>query len=374
MKQNESIREELTVRSAGEQWLNIKKSSVKDSTYDKYCNSFHTMILPYVGDVRINGLTTGLMEEFIEKLFKKGYAAKSISDTMSILKGILAYACLHGASCPANLKVIRVRREQAQAEIRVFSEEEQAALMEYLSSNQSPRNMGIQIALYTGLRVGELCALTWDDIDLDQKVIHVRRTMQRIRNRQSSGARTLIVCTSPKSRTSKREIPISDKILPQLYFLWNLAWIRNPYAGHDIPLYEDGLSPDEEERQGQKSGRPSGDKALWKRLEKRYRMHREELTERGLEELRRSYVLTGTGSECIEPRNMQYQIAKVLKHCGLEPAGFHATRHSFATRCAERGCETKALSEILGHSSVTITLNRYVHPSMEAKKSVIDKL
>ena len=116
------------------------------------------------------------------------------------------------------------------------------------------------------------------------------------------------------------------------------------------------------------------DKALWKRLEKRYRMHREELTERGLEELRRSYVLTGTGSEFIEPRNMQYQIAKVLKHCGLEPAGFHATRHSFATRCAERGCETKALSEILGHSSVTITLNRYVHPSMEAKKSVIDKL
>ena len=103
-------------------------------------------------------------------------------------------------------------------------------------------------------------------------------------------------------------------------------------------------------------------------------MRREQLSESGLEELRKSYILTGAGSEYIEPRNMQYQIAKALKQCGLEPAGFHATRHSFATRCAEKGCETKALSEILGHSSVTITLNRYVHPSMEAKKSVIDKL
>ena len=363
MWKNEEDQKDMTVQCAGEMWLKNKKTAVKDSTYDKYFNSFRGMIIPYIGDVQISGLTNGLIEDYIETLSKKGYASKTITDTMSILKGILSYAGLHGAVWPANLKVIRVRSDQEKADIRVFTEEEQASLMEYLSSNQSPRNMGIQIALYTGLRVGELCALTWDDIDLDRKIIHVRRTMQRIRSRKSTGAKTKIVCTTPKSRTSKRDIPISDKILPQLYFLWNLAWIRTSYTSQDTAIPS-----------RQKPDQPSASADTCEKQEKIYRMRREQLSESGLEELRKSYILTGAGSEYIEPRNMQYQIAKALKQCGLEPAGFHATRHSFATRCAEKGCETKALSEILGHSSVTITLNRYVHPSMEAKKSVIDKL
>lgn len=363
MWKNEEDQKDMTVQCAGEMWLKNKKTAVKDSTYDKYFNSFRGMIIPYIGDVQISGLTNGLIEDYIETLSKKGYASKTITDTMSILKGILSYAGLHGAVWPANLKVIRVRSDQEKADIRVFTEEEQASLMEYLSSNQSPRNMGIQIALYTGLRVGELCALTWDDIDLDRKIIHVRRTMQRIRSRKSTGAKTKIVCTTPKSRTSKRDIPISDKILPQFYFLWNLAWIRTSYTSQDTAIPS-----------RQKPDQPSASADTCEKQEKIYRMRREQLSESGLEELRKSYILTGAGSEYIEPRNMQYQIAKALKQCGLEPAGFHATRHSFATRCAEKGCETKALSEILGHSSVTITLNRYVHPSMEAKKSVIDKL
>ena len=85
------------------------------------------------------------------------------------------------------------------------------------------------------------------------------------------------------------------------------------------------------------------------------------------------FVLTGS-EQIAEPRNMQYLLGRITKECGLEGVHFHTLRHTFATRCVEVGFEIKTLSEILGHATVNITLNRYVHSSFELKRQNMNKL
>ena len=188
---------------------------------------------------------------------------------------------------------------------------EQQKLNEYLCENLNLYNLGILTCLYTGLRVGEICALKWGDVNFDEKTINIHQTMQRLQCTESREKRTQILISNPKSDSSVRRIPIPDE-------LFNLI------AQHRFP--------------------------------------------------ENAYFLTGTSKQYIEPRNMQNQFKKAISECGIETANFHALRHTFATRCVELGFDIKSLSEILGHSSVNITLNRYVHPSMELKQQNMNKL
>ncbi len=161
----------------------------------------------------------------------------------------------------------------------------------------------------TGLRIGELCALKWDNIDLKKRILTGRSTIQRI---QCSGGntKTKIVVTEPKSESSMRSIPIPENMIDFL----------KEFKG----------TPDD-------------------------------------------YVLSGT-EKPVEPRTMQYRFTKILKNVKLPSVHFHALRHIFASTCVELGFDVKALSELLGHSKVEITLNRYVHSSFERKREYMERL
>ena len=184
-------------------------------------------------------------------------------------------------------------------------------LSDYLRNNLNLYNLGILVCLYTGFRIGEICALKWGNVSFQEKVIYVHQTMQRLQCSESGESKTQIIISNPKSNSSVRKIPIPDE-------LFNL-----------IDQY---TFPEN------------------------------------------AYFLTGTSKQYVEPRNMQNKFKKAIKECGIENANFHALRHTFATRCVELGFDIKSLSEILGHSSVNITLNRYVHPSMELKQQNMNKL
>ena len=162
------------------------------------------------------------------------------------------------------------------------------------------------LSLFTGLRIGELCALKWADIDLMNRTNSVSKTIQRIKSHNC----TQLVITEPKSISSVREIPIPDCILPLL---------KKFCSNADF------------------------------------------------------YILSGT-AKAVEPRTMQYRFQSLLKKAKLPSIHFHALRHMFATNCVELGFDVKSLSEILGHSGVEITLNRYVHSSLERKKAFMKKL
>ena len=189
---------------------------------------------------------------------------------------------------------------------------EQEQLLSILFENFDRYKMGVFICLYTGIRIGELCALQWKDISFSEKVIVVEHTMQRLQNDDPNALyKTKIIVTEPKSKASVRTIPLPDFVLNAI----------KPFLGS-----------------------PS------------------------------AYVLSGNCQEIIEPRTMQNRFKGYLEAGQINDANFHSLRHTFATRCIEAGFDVKTLSEILGHSSVKITLDRYVHSSMELKRSNMEKL
>ncbi|MBR1485871.1 MAG: site-specific integrase, partial [Synergistaceae bacterium] len=171
--------------------------------------------------------------------------------------------------------------------------------------------LGILLSLFTGLRIGELCALKWSDFSFADKEFRVQRTMQRLHNlNENSVRKTFIEIDAPKSPCSLRKIPIPGELIKYLK-----------------SFYVEG-----------------------------------------------AFVLSGSKNKFVEPRTMENRFKSVLKKCGVEQINFHALRHSFATRCVELGFDVKSLSEILGHANVNITLNRYVHPSMKLKHVNMNKL
>lgn len=191
----------------------------------------------------------------------------------------------------------------------MLSAQEQQILISSLMEELDLTSLGIYICLFTGIRVGELCALTWDDISLENNTIHIHRTLQRIQVPDGE-KRTTILITEPKSQCSIRDIPIAGTL-------------------------------------------------------------REMLIQQTIKE---GYVLTGNKNKYVEPRTMQNRFKAIADRCNIRNVHLHTLRHTFATRCIEVGFDVKSLSEILGHASVNITMNRYVHPSIELKQKNMDKL
>lgn len=291
------------------------KPQVKESTYIKYANSLKNYILPKYNTTEISALSHVSLEEYALQLLltggskHSGLSPKTVSDIMSIIKTIIHFACRHGydVKLVGNGVVIK----QNSSTIEVLTRAEQIQLQSFLTSNINNRNLGLLLCLFTGIRVGEVCAVRWDDISLAEKQIYIHNTMQRLQCEPEHASKTKVIITTPKSSCSIRKIPIPDSII-------------------DLIASE---FPD-----------------------------------------RNGYLLTNHDSKYVEPRTMQNHFKRVLNECQIRDVKFHVLRHTFATRCVELGFDIKSLSEILGHASVNITMNRYVHPTMDLKRENMNKL
>ena len=301
-----------------EGWLTLNRSRVKRSTYVKYHNIIHNHILPHLGRKQPQQLSAAVVEEFSYRLLTagslrcgKGLSPKTVKDILVVLHAILDYTSRQmGGGFPT---VEIVYPKEVKQEMRVLTREEQERFVRYLLSGVDCCKFGVLLALLTGMRIGEVCALRWGDISLKDRTIRVGSTMQRLQILDPSAAgKTEVVVGEPKSETSKRLIPLTD------------------YAA-------------------ELCGRMSAPGPA-------------------------AFVLTGQAGRFMEPRTMQYRLAGYTKACGLENVNFHALRHTFATRCVEVDFEIKSLSEILGHSTVKVTLDRYVHSSIELKRENMQKL
>lgn len=293
------------------EWLHRKKSKVKESTYIKYSAVVDKHIVPKLGACCPLGFTTELIDDFTKELqFEDELAPKTVHDILAVLHGILRFSAskLTDPFPVVEINYPKVRKK----EMRVLSRAEQEHFVSYLQEELDPCRFGILLALCTGIRIGELCALRWNSISTSEKVIRISETLQRLRDTNTArNTRTRIVIGPPKSDTSVRIIPMTE------------------YAT--------------------------------------------ELCMRMKPQNAAAYVLTGTEA-FMEPRALQYRLEKYTQACGLEGVHFHTLRHTFATRAVEVGFEIKSLSEILGHASVKITLDRYVHSSLELKRNNMQKL
>ena len=297
------------------EWIAFLKPQIKESSYVKYTNSLHDYLYPAFAGRQIETITRTEVSSLCVKLAEEGGSSnaglspKTIADSLSILRSIFNYASEEKALHVANITGISVKLPRAT--IRVFTVAEQQKLDTFLRENLNPCYLGILLCMYTGLRVGEICALTWKKISPAEPILQVDKTLQRLQQVDHDDRKTKVVISPPKSESSIRVIPLPNDI----------------YC-----LLQENRKSDE------------------------------------------AYVLTGMIKRFMEPRLLQNHFKQILTKLGIDHANFHALRHTFATRCVELGFDIKSLSEILGHSTVNITLNRYVHPSMELKQKNMNML
>lgn len=282
---------------------------VKPSTYENYLCCMQKYVIPFFEGVQITEASVTQFAKVIRDnvSISEAYKKKILSIFKTALKDILK-------GTPEILSItesIKIPKTES-SEVQVFSVKEQRMIEHTIFQTDNKRALGIILCFYTGIRLGELCALKWSDFDWDSGTMSVMRTVSRIKNFQQEGKKTTLYIGTPKSRKSVRKIPLPD-------FIIKLA---------DELLYNNANEND--------------------------------------------YVFSG-GEVPFDPRTYQKLFKKILVLSGVKDRKFHAIRHTFATRALELGVDIKTLSEILGHSNVSITLNIYAHSLLEQKKIAINK-
>ena len=301
----------------GEEWLQYKKGYVKESTYANYLVLMKNQILPRLGMWEVEEINSKIVQEQITYWTmcgrldgKGGLALKTVKDIVIILKMCRRdYAKMYDCNMPALEVEYPVNKKVSR--LSVLSREQQEYLLRIIHKELEYESLGYALSLYTGIRIGELCALQWEDIDMCNRAITIQKTLQRIYLKGKKGERgkTKITITSPKSKKAVRVIPISDA----LYTLFSRQYCKD----------------------------------------------------------KRAYLLTGT-RKYMEPRLYRQHYERFLDENKAEYIHFHGLRHTFATRCIESGADYKVVSELLGHASVNLTLNLYVHPCWEDKRRCVE--
>jgi integrase len=290
-----------------EEWLQYKKTTIKESSYFNYKFIIEANIKKEMGEKNLEELLQYNFNSFVEQLMEK-LSSKTVKDIMTVLKAILKYAEI---KYDINFKISLISTPaQITNEVEVFNDRDRKKMEKYCIESKEIRDLGVLISLYTGLRIGEVCALKWSDIDFEKKYIKVNHTLQRV---YVNKRETKVLYDRPKTKKSIRKIPMAKVLYEKL-----------------------------------------------KEISKNYDNE--------------AFVLTGSTKRYYEPLGYRYIYRKILEKCDIEYKRYHQLRHTFATRCIKVGMDVKSLSEVLGHANVSITLNIYVHSSFETKNKFINKL
>lgn len=291
-------------------WLEIlTKPYIKPETYIGYKRVIDKHISPNLGQKKVADITPQDIQETV-LLLQKRLAPTTLRGVLRLLKCILNAACEKNLISHTPYQGIKLPKAPKQPP-RVLTKKEQEKLeKEALSTNK----LEYMICLYTGLRVGEVCALKWRDIDFESRIMHVRHSVHRI-PAENNPHSTYLAIGSPKSESSVRDIPLP-------YFLADILYEKkqNSFDSQD------------------------------------------------------DFVLKGTKGDFCDPRTMQQRIKKDCEKLEIQDVHMHTLRHTFATRCLESGVHYEVLCEFLGHSSPQITLRHYAHCTPERKRESIDLL
>lgn len=290
-------------------WKEDKKQYVKRSTFAAYTLLIENHILPSFGEMAL--VEEQDVQTFVFRKLNEGLSHKTIKDILIVLKMILRFGAKNQMTEYRQID-IKFPTERDKHSIDILNRSHQKQIMEYIRLHFTFKNLGIYICLSAGMRIGEICALTWDDLDVENGIIHVRKTIQRIYVIEEHRKYTEVILDTPKTKNSIREIPMTKNLLKMI------RPIKKIVNGN-------------------------------------------------------FYVLTNEPKPT-EPRTYRNYYKQFMQSLGLPLIKFHGLRHSFATRCIESKCDYKTVSVLLGHSNISTTLNLYVHPNLEQKKRCMEQM
>lgn len=301
-----------------ELWQHANRVRLKEASVSRYQNLIDTHILPELGNKRMDQMNAATINHFLADKLKKGrmdgiggLSPSYVRSIALVISSAINYGATENLCTPLSTQI--KKPVLPKKELCIIRAEEQLVLEQTLLTDMNAEKLLIYITLYTGLRIGEACALRWEDIDLAAKLIYVRQTVSRVWQTENGKKSSKLVVGLPKTEASLRCIPICSKLYGVL-----IAFPR-------------------QNRQG--------------------------------------FVLTSQNSNSFtSPRTFEYRYKQILRAAKLELVNYHVLRHTFATRCIECGVDIKSLSEVLGHANVSITLNTYVHSSMDLKRTQLEKL
>ena len=311
----------MTVKDWLHYWLEMYiLPTVKPSTYESYRDNCEKHIIPSLGDIVLEELTPKQIQLFFNAQARNGnhrtggpLSAKSLRNMRVVLDVALKQALSEDliASNPVPLTVIKSVKKKR---MEIMTDEMQEALEEFLAKSDHPYTSAIQMALYTGLRRGEICALRWRDYDEKTGRMNVNQTVRRLTNYDAGPGepKTKLVFNNVKTDSSNRSLVMPD-IMNEVIRLQKERFLLDFH----VPLPDD-------------------------------------------------FIFYSSTGGIIDPDNLQHYFAKILRHLHLDHVKFHAIRHTFATRAIENGIDVSTVSGILGHADVTTTTHFYVHPRDKA--------
>jgi len=290
-------------------WKANKKQYVKKSSFSAYALLIENHLLPVFGDKL--AVEEADVQSFVLKKLEMGLSHKTVKDILVVLKMILKFGAKNKWMDYAPFDV-QFPTERERHTVEVLSKSDQKKIMSYIQEHFTFRNLGVYICLSAGMRIGEICALTWEDVDTDNGSININKTIQRIYVMEDGIRRTELLLDTPKTKNSIREIPMNRDLLRMLK---PLKKIVNP-----------------------------------------------------------SFFVLTNDAKPTEPRAYRSYYKNLMAALNMPDLKFHGLRHSFATRCIESNCDYKTVSVLLGHANISTTLNLYVHPNMEQKKKAIEQM
>lgn len=303
---------EITFKHLTYEWLELKKLSVKQTTYAKYSNIIDVHLSDLLEQSELLSWSITDYKSLLKELSEKGLAAATVKTIIYVLKSIINHGERNYNIEHINLSCLKI--ETYKHEIHVLNDNERIRLAEFCQSGYRPVQIAVYISMYSGMRIGEICGLKWENINFDNKTIEVLRTVQRLKSDSDSNSKTKLLIFPPKTVSSKRIVVMTDFLAEYLY------------------NYKNSCDPVSSEH----------------------------------------FILTNSIT-IPEPRNIQRNFKKVCNILDID-INFHILRHTFATNCIKYDMDLKVLSELLGHANITTTMNLYVHPTLEFKSQQINKI
>ena len=321
--QNNTIKN-ITVEEYCTNWLkNVKVNELKPSSYDRKELTLSNQVYPSIGMLQLSQLSIDDVQEMINQLkqkelsyssIKKAYEAINECCKYAIIRGDLQKNPCTGVTLPKNLK-------HQDGDIKFYTEKQVESLLQQATikynngKNKYRLGYGIQLLLYTGLRIGEALALTWEDVDIQNKTIKVNKNLKQVKNRDDDqSVYKIIIQNSTKTNSGTRIIPLNNKSIEALKQI--------------------------------------------KKITGQYK-----------------YVFSTETGNHVSARTCDRMFRKIQENCGFkEIYGVHALRHTFASLLFKKGVDVKTVSEILGHKDVSVTYNTYIHLIQEQKVSAMKLL